>query len=179
MEAAKQASGDNWGHCWHGTASELVTCMGTLSLPSYCKNISSRPWSRNKEGTSPSSVPFCTCVDQHSGQGQEVVGWDPSVWAWCCTSIPSCFCGFCLCWAISAAETAAECTAVLGVVSQTAQLPSQGTWECQTGQEPLWLCSVSASGCPKVLLITKLPYLYVDVLHHIALLWLLSHFFLY
>lgn len=59
VETAKQASSDNWGHCWHPTASELVICMDTLISPSSCKNVSSsHPLSRSKEGASPSPVPF-------------------------------------------------------------------------------------------------------------------------
>lgn len=95
VKAAKQASSDNWGHCWPGSAPELSTCTGTLHLHSSCENLSSHPWSRRKEGASPSPVPFCLCVDQHSQQSQEVLEWDCSLWAWCCAStlsfvVPAC-----------------------------------------------------------------------------------------
>lgn len=95
VKAAKQASSDNWGHCWPGTAPELSTCTGTLHLPSTCENLSSHPWSKNKEGAPPSTVPFYLCVDQHSQQRQEVLEWDSSLWPWCCAStlyfvVPAC-----------------------------------------------------------------------------------------
>lgn len=38
VKAARQASSDNRGHCWPGTAPELSTCTGTLHLPSSCKS---------------------------------------------------------------------------------------------------------------------------------------------
>lgn len=147
-EGSRQGSSDNWDQCWPGTAPEPCTCTGGQHLPSSCKNLSSLPWSRSKEGASPFTVPFCLCVDQHSQQSQEVLGWNSSLWARYCASTL-------ILWFLL----------VLGCIScrnsyfldlfnkQLSRLPrAVRNAEGRTGTAMALF--FSASGCPRILLIT-------------------------
>lgn len=140
VKAAKQASSGSWGHCWPGTASELGTCTGMLHLPSSCRNLSSHPW---EAGTKKVHLhPLCISASVWSSTVNRGFG----VRFWLVRLIlylHPLFCCSCLCWAISAVETATECTVVLGLVQQAAKLPSQGSQECWREDRNCYGCVLS------------------------------------
>lgn len=79
------------------------------------------------------------------------------------------FGGSCLCWAVSAAGTATECTAVLGLVQQAAQLPfqeSQEYWrEDRNCHGSVLLCLWVPRGPAHHL---NLPNPYISIMQHIT-----------
>lgn len=144
--------------------------MDTLSLHSSCENISSYPWSKNKEGASPFPVTCYTFMGQHSWQGQEVLGWDPSMWAWCCISILFSF-------VVPASAgpsqlqkqllTAQWFSALLH--KQLSCLPSgagNAGGRAGTTVAPFSVCLWMPKGLDYHL---SLPYLYVNIMHHTSL----------